>query len=194
MKKIIYLQRIGDIDPRILIDLQKNLKWFFKKNNIKINILPEKLPLLESEYGPYRRQYDASKVNKRLITHVNNKNYYRILGVMDVDISSRLLKKKHPNFLFGIADMPKNKFFGRALISVTRLREKFYRRSENLAQFELRVLKEAIHELGHTFGLKHCENLCVMRASNSLDDTDKKPSYFCEACLKKLNSFLEDID
>ena len=189
MKKIIYLQRIGDIDPRILIVLQKSLKWFFKKNNLKINILPEKLPLLESEYGSYRRQYDASKVKKRLIKHVNNKNYYRILGVMDVDIFSRFL-----NFVFGIADMPKNKSFGSALISVTRLREKFYRRSENLAHFELRVLKEAIHELGHTFGLEHCENLCVMRFSNSLDDTDKKPPNYCEVCLKKLNDFLDDFD
>jgi len=194
MKKIIYLQRIGDIDPRILIVLQKNLKWFFKNNNIKINILPEKLPLLESEYEPYRRQYDALKVKTRLIKHVNKKNYYRILGVMDVDISSRLLKKKHPNFIFGIADMSKNKFFGRALISVIRLREKFYRRSENLAQFELRVLKEAIHELGHTFGLKHCENLCVMRFSNTLDDIDKKPPNYCEGCLKKLIDFLDDFD
>jgi len=42
MKKIIHLQRIGDIDSRILIVLQKNLKWFFKNNNIKINILPVK--------------------------------------------------------------------------------------------------------------------------------------------------------
>jgi len=107
---------------------------------------------------------------------------------MDVDIFSRFL-----NFVFGVADMPKNKSFGSALISVTRLREKFYRRSENIAQFELRVLKEAIHELGHTFGLEHCENLCVMRFSNSLNDTDKKPPNYCEACLKKLNDFLDDF-
>lgn len=65
MKKIIYLQRIGDIDPGILIVLQKNLKWFFKENNIKINILPDKLPLLESEYGPNQRQYDASRGSSR---------------------------------------------------------------------------------------------------------------------------------
>jgi len=107
---------------------------------------------------------------------------------MDVDIFSRFL-----NFVFGVADMPKNKSFGSALISVTRLRENFYRRSENLAQFELRVLKEAIHELGHTFGLEHCENLCVMRYSNSLEDTDKKPPNYCEACLKKLKVFLDNF-
>jgi archaemetzincin len=191
MKKIIYLQRIGDVDPRILIVLQKNMKRFFREYNIKIKILPDKLPLFEFEF--YKEQYDASKVKKRLIKHVNNRNYYRILGVMDVDISSKLLKKNKKNFIFGTADMPKNKF-GRALISVTRLRENFYERSENLAQFELRVLKEAIHELGHTFGLEHCDNLCVMRCSNTIDDTDKKPPNYCEACLKKLNGFLDDID
>ena len=195
MKKIICLQRIGDVDPRILIVLQKNLKWFFKKYNIKINILPEKLPLLESEYNPYERQYDALKVKERLIKRVNNKDYYRILGVMDEDIYSRYLSR-----IFGIADtpdmpdMPKHKFFGRALITVTRLWEKFYRRSENLAQFELRVFKEAIHELGHTFGLGHCEDLCVMRFSKTLNDIDKKPPNYCGACLKKLNDFLEDLD
>jgi archaemetzincin len=104
---------------------------------------------------------------------------------MDVDIFSKFL-----NFVFGVADLPKNKSFGSALISVTRLREGFYRRTENVAQFEQRVLKEAIHELGHTFGLEHCENLCVMRFSNSLDDTDRKPHDFCELCLKKLNNYL----
>jgi len=35
-----------------------------------------------------------------------------------------------------------------------------------------RVIKEAVHELGHAFGLTHCENSkCVMHFSNSLQDT-----------------------
>jgi len=185
MTKTIYLQKIGNLDPGILIILKKNLKWFFIKYNIKVVILPDQLPVLDSEYESNKRQYDALRVKKRLVTHVKNKNYYRILGVMDVDIFSKFL-----NFVFGVADLPKNKSFGGALISVTRLREEFYRRTENVAQFEQRVLKEAIHELGHTFGLEHCENLCVMRYSNSLDDTDRKPQDFCEICLKKLNNYL----
>lgn len=187
MTKTIYLQKIGDIDSGILIILKKNLNWFFKKYNIKVVILPEMLPLLESEYESIKRQYDALQVKKRLVVHVKNKNYYRILGVMDVDIFSKFL-----NFVFGVADLPKNKFFGSALISVARLREKFYRRTENIALFEQRVLKEAIHELGHTFGLEHCESLCVMRFSNSLEDTDRKPHDFCEGCLKKLKNYLSD--
>ena len=189
MKKIIYLQRIEDIEPGILIVLKKDLKRFFKKYNIKVVILPDSLPLLDSEYNSEERKYDAIQVKKRLITHGKNKNYYRILGVMNIDISTKASK-----FLYGVADLPKNKSFGGALISVIRLREEFYGWRENSAQFEQRVLKEAIHELGHTFGLKHCENLCVMRSSNSLEDADRKPSKFCEECSNRIDIFIDSFE
>ncbi len=182
MKNIIYLQRIGDIDPGILIVLKKDLKWFFKKYGFKIVNLPDPLPLLESEYDSFKRQFDALKVKKRLSKYVKNKEYNTVLGVLDVDIFSKFL-----NFVFGVADLPRNKSFGGALISVTRLRERFYRRTENVALFELRILKEAIHEIGHTFGLEHCTNSCVMKYSNDLEDTDQKPPKFCEICAKRMD-------
>jgi len=189
MKKIIYIQRIGDIDPGILIVLKKNLKWFFKKYNIKVVILPDQLPVLNSEYDSEERKYDAIQVKKRLITHGKNKNYYRILGVTNIDILTKSSK-----FLYGVADLPKNKSFGAALISVIRLREAFYGWEENTAKFEQRVLKEAIHELGHTFGLKHCENQCVMRSSNSLVEADRKPSKFCEKCANRIDKFIDSYE
>jgi archaemetzincin len=50
-----------------------------------------------------------------------------------------------------------------------------------------RTIKEAVHELGHTFGLEHCENArCVMHFSNSLADTDWKQAKFCSQCRPKL--------
>ncbi len=189
MKKIIYLQRIGDIDLGILIVLKKNLKRFLKKYNIKVVILPDQLPVLDSEYDSEERKYDAIQVKKRLITHGKKNNYYRILGVTNSDISTKSSK-----FLYGVADLPKNKSFGGALISVTRLREEFYGGTENAAQFEQRVIKEAIHELGHTFGLKHCENLCVMRSSNSLVNADRKPSKFCEKCANRIDKFIDSSE
>ena len=189
MKKIIYLLRIGDIDPGILIVLKKDLKWFFKRYGFKIVNLPDPLPLLESEYNSFKRQYDALKVKKRLIKYIKNKGYSRVLGVLDVDIFSKYL-----NFVFGVADLPKDKNYGNALISVIRLREIFYRRTENIAYFELRIVKEAIHELGHTFGLEHCINFCVMKFSNTLEDTDQKPPKFCEECANKLDAFIGSSD
>jgi archaemetzincin len=50
-----------------------------------------------------------------------------------------------------------------------------------------RVIKEAVHELGHALGLTHCEkSRCVMHFSNSLQDTDFKHYMFCERCNKIL--------
>ena len=189
MKKIIYFLRIGDIDPGILIVLKKDLKWFFEKYGFKIVNIPNPIPLLKSEYDSYKRQYDALKIKKRLIKYVKIKDYNRVLGVLDVDIFSKYL-----NFVFGVADLPKNQNFGSALISVTRLKESFYRRTENIALFELRIVKEAIHELGHTFGLEHCTNFCVMKFSNTLEDTDQKPPKFCEDCANKMDIITDSFD
>jgi archaemetzincin len=54
---------------------------------------------------------------------------------------------------------------------------------EDQALFRERALKEAVHELGHTYGLQHCPNLrCVMHFSNSLRDTDAKQAKWCSRC------------
>jgi archaemetzincin len=40
-----------------------------------------------------------------------------------------------------------------------------------------------VHELGHTYGLRHCRDpRCVMHFSNSLHDTDVKGAGFCPRC------------
>jgi archaemetzincin len=62
----------------------------------------------------------------------------------------------------------------------------FYGLPEAPELFFQRVTKETLHELGHVFGLEHCKNSCVMRFSNSLNDTDRKPESFCPSCLSRL--------
>ena len=48
-------------------------------------------------------------------------------------------------------------------------------------------LKEAMHELGHTYGLFHCRSLdCVMHISTYVEDIDTKPAEFCRECEHKL--------
>ena len=188
MKRIISLQKIGEIDKIILLKLKKNLEWVLKDYIEGVEIMKDEIPLAEENYDSARRQYNASLVIKDLIDYIGKRRYFRILGIMDKDIFSTPL-----NFVFGIAFMPKGLNPRVALISTTRLDEKFYRREDDQAIFELRVLKEAIHELGHTFGLEHCDEGCIMRFSNTLQHTDEKPPKFCERCEKKLNMFFSEL-
>jgi archaemetzincin len=103
----------------------------------------------------------------------------RALGVVDVDIFAYGL-----NFVFGEADIVGK----RALISLCRLRQEFYGLSADEKLFGERMVKEVIHELGHTYGLGHCqEPTCVMYFSNSLLDTDLKGKDFCPECERKVS-------
>ena len=102
------------------------------------------------------------------------------LALTDYD----LYKTSH-QFVFGDASEEQRI----AIVSLHRLRGDFYgeRPDENLL-FQ-RTLKEAVHDLGHAFGLKHCYNArCAMYFSNSIYDTDNKLSHFCENCEKRVRA------
>lgn len=186
--RMIYLLRIGEIDSVILKILEKDLNITFEGYNIKVDIHSDVIQLDKIEYSLERGQYNASRILEEISKMYHKKYIFRILGVMDKDIYT-----KDYNFIFGTA-----KFFSKeALISVTRLRDEFYKESGviykkpiNNDEFALRVFKEGIHELGHTFGLEHCYNSCIMQFSNCLADTDNKPVEFCYSCLEYLNSKL----
>jgi archaemetzincin len=49
------------------------------------------------------------------------------------------------------------------------------------------VVKEAVHEAGHVFGLAHCKNPCVMQFSNDLPHARTKPATFCAPCRARLD-------
>ncbi len=186
MKKVIFLQAIGQLDRHILIKLKKNLEWVLKDYVDRVEILSGMVSLNPKEYDETRGQYNASIVLNRIKKMFCETDKFRILGITDKDMYASYL-----NFIFGIARSRRGSFIKLStpcMVSITRLREDFYRRSENDYLLELRTLKESIHELGHTFGLDHCENHCVMQFSTSISYADEKPVRFCSDCLEDLDT------
>lgn len=99
----------------------------------------------------------------------------RIIGVSSVDLYVPIL-----TFVFGEAQLSGN----RAVVSHYRLAEPG--RPDMLRE---RLAKEAVHELGHTFGLRHCENWnCVMSSSHSVERLDIKSARFCSRCRRVVSA------
>jgi archaemetzincin len=144
--------------------------------NVPCQVREEKVALAPF-YSSERRQYHSTEILRQLLAFSKG-NEQHILGVMDEDIYIPIL-----TFVFGEAQ-----HHGQcALISGHRLHQEFYGLPADDTLYLQRCEKEAIHELGHTLGLIHCDNFeCVMRFSTSIADIDIKRNVFCPSCSETL--------
>lgn len=156
-------------DADVIINNVKEL--LTKAFNATVKIL--KLAKVPSDFkNVYRDQYNAALL-LRWIRNLRTEDGTIVLGIADVDAYVDGL-----NFVFGIASDVDNA----ALVFLPRLR--FLADAD---KFMDRIKKEVVHEVGHVFGLKHCNNvLCVMYFSNSIYDTDRKNFKFCSRCYSNL--------
>ncbi len=61
-------------------------------------------------------------------------------------------------------------------------------------RFSSRLAKETVHELGHTFNLRHCTDpACLMHYCRSESDVDQKSDQFCRYCKVLLGDALEKL-
>jgi archaemetzincin len=140
-----------------------------KRKEFKIN--------LKDVFDSNREQYNSSLILQQLIMKPPL-DAEKILGVLDVDLFIPIL-----TFVFGEAQL---KGIG-AVVSTHRLNNLFYGLPENKELTTERLFKEAVHELGHTFGLIHCpQPQCVMNSSTYVENIDQKSSEFCPLCQKNI--------
>jgi len=127
---------------------------------------------IEFAYHFSRNQYHSTAILEAL-DHAAPEDSLKILAIVEVDLFIPIL-----THVYGEAQMG-----GRAaMISTYRLEDGLPGKgSEKI--FVHRVIKEALHELGHTFNLKHCpDQTCIMHYCRSIKDVDHKSSTFCRYC------------
>ena len=139
-----------------------------------------RLPALRLPDGAYdakRGQYQSVEFMKA-VARCRPSDAIRILGVTEVDLAIPML-----TFVFGQAQLDGPV----ALLSLCRLRQEFYGLAGEEGLLRERVVKEVLHELGHTFGLTHCvEPRCAMSLATHIGLVDNKEERYCAHCGEQL--------
>jgi archaemetzincin len=140
------------------------------------------MPIPDDSLEGDRNQYHSTKILKELVRGAPADSL-KVLGVVEKDLCIPIL-----TFVYGEAQL---NGIG-ALVSLARLRQEFYGAQPDEDILRDRLHKEALHELGHTFGLIHCSLVeCLMYLSNTILDVDRKGRAFCRHCQSALNSKIE---
>ena len=129
-------------------------------------------------YNPGRRQYDANGILK-VVSEKPPTDGLRKMGLFSVDLYIPIL-----TYIFGQAALNGNT----GIASLYRLRNELYGLEPDPSLLVERFSKVVVHELGHTFGLIHCNYpVCIMRSSTYVEDLDQKEIHFCHHCRAQLD-------
>lgn len=122
-------------------------------------------------FDPRRGQHSSTQILRWLVARETPAG--RVVAVTDADLFIPVL-----TFVYGEAQLG-----GRsAVVSTARLGADIEAQANPRVVID-RTIKETIHELGHGFGLLHCDTPgCVMTRSVTLLDVDSKRAALCEGC------------
>lgn len=128
-------------------------------------------------FNPVRSQYNANEIIQKLLPLAGEDD--KIVGVTDLDLFIPVL-----SYIFGQAYLGGSV----ALVSGHRLENRRYGLASDPQIFSDRIIKCIVHELGHTFGLKHClKPGCVMVSTTYVEEMDQKSDMFCQTCQNELS-------
>ena len=170
--KRLQLLPIGSIDAQLL-------EWLAQALSEKFRVRTEILsPALDPAFALHseRQQYHSSEILAAMQRYVNS-NTWRLLGITQLDLYIPIL-----TFVFGEAQLGGTS----AVVSYHRLQQGFYGLPADADLLANRLLVEAVHELGHTLRLTHCQDYqCAKAPSHAVEWIDIKDSGFCEDCLAR---------
>ncbi|MCL4558886.1 MAG: archaemetzincin family Zn-dependent metalloprotease [Deltaproteobacteria bacterium] len=177
----IYLQPYDGCDNEILDEIARRLMDTLP---VPVRVLPS----IESPvyaFDPDRKQYYSTKI-LRYIVNSHSDSALRTIGITAVDLFIPIL-----TYVFGEAQLDGKA----AIVSGARLKQEYYGLKPDKRLYVERLFKELMHELGHTFGLTHCDlSYCVMHLSNNVIGIDKKTAAFCENHKDQLINKLKELE
>lgn len=172
----IQLLQLGEISTALVAGLTKGLT---KELSASCEILPP-APHPDYALNPARQQYCSTQILAELVTRPRPSTS-KLLAVTSSDLFIPIL-----TFVFGEAQMNGSC----AVVSTYRLRQEFYGLPPDPELLQSRLIKEAVHELGHTIGIAHCEDYsCVMAPSHAVEWIDLKQASLCKACRAAVTAY-----
>ena len=187
---------IGKISTSILTKLDFYINKIFNSFFYEIHFIGElEIPSILYEIGMRKEHNLLNQAFKKVILQPTNKLYYIInnqmkehnfnigLGLTNLPIYSS--NDENLLFLFGESNINHRC----AIVSTHNLITQINKKSANNLRVRNRIIKEAIHEIGHIIiGLEHCLTAdCVMRFSKNIEEIDNKSVNLCKKCQSRLN-------
>jgi archaemetzincin len=159
---------VGAVDRRLIDVVRQALAREFRTTCMVADSLVD--PAFA--YHPERSQYHSTALLEHLSRLGNAAEL--LVGVTAVDLYIPIL-----TFVFGEAQVGG----AAAVVSYHRLQQQFYGLEADDGLLQERLAKEAIHEVGHIFGLHHCDDYeCVMATSHAVEWLDLKGAALCGSC------------
>lgn len=179
----IYLLPLGNADRALVEGLRSPVQETFQVpveiRNTSIDLAPF--------YDASRVQYNSTQIlqflqrNLREVDSAQSSPSFpssKLLAILSQDLFIPIL-----TYVFGEAELDGSV----AVVSYYRFMNERYGLPQDNRLLAARLRKEALHELGHAYGLVHCgEQRCVMHTSTYVEDIDLKGDHFCTECAQAI--------
>lgn len=175
----IIISPVGDIPPWISHTIADKMKNVFGFKTKIVRLMQD----ISFAYDPERDQYYSTRILEVMGARAP-KDCIKLLAVTKEDLFIPIL-----THVYGEAQLGGTA----SIISISRLIP--YPDSGPLKKESSRITKEAAHELGHTFDLRHCEDAhCIMHYCRKLEDVDHKSDRLCRYCTVLLSDSIKLLE
>lgn len=172
---LVHIAPIGSFAPDLLTAVVETLRRVY---GLECRVAPL-IDEIAFAYDPDRKQYHSTAILEGL-TDAVPADALKVVAITREDLFIPIL-----THVFGEAQLGGTS----CVVSTYRLREgiSMVNRRERYLD---RVAKEAAHELGHTFDLRHCPDAyCIMHYCRSIEDVDHKKRDLCRYCRVLLGDY-----